>query len=200
MLIGKRRLIVAGAAVLAGGTVAAAAAIRKPAPEIFTPVADPATQPISLQSGDTLVPSAPARKVTAFNFDDAEGRQHGISEFAGFGVVVNFWATWCPPCVAELPALSRLAELVRPDRILVLPLSVDRGGVAKVDSYFRTNGIKGLQVLVDPHGEASRLVGARGLPTTLIIDRAGRERARLEGAADWAAGDLVRAVRHYTEA
>lgn len=198
MWVTKRRLIVAGAAALAGGTVAAAAAIRKPEPEIFTPVAGGAVQQAALQNATTLVPTEPARPVLPFGFLDSNGAEHKIGEFAGLGAVVNFWATWCPPCVAELPALARMARIVQAEGIAVLPLSVDRGGAAKVQSYFSEHGIEGLQVLVDPHGAASRSLGVHGVPTTILVDRAGRERARLEGPADWAAADLLRAVRRLT--
>ena len=113
---------------------------------------------------------------------DADGAAHGIEEFAGKGLVINLWATWCVPCVAELPALAALAGRVRDAGILVLPLSSDRGGAPVVEKYYRKHGIEGLPVWLDPKGAAARAWGARGLPTTLIVDRQGRERGRMEGA------------------
>ena len=99
------------------------------------------------------------------------------------------------PCVAELPALAALARTLAPDNIAVMPLSSDRGGLPKIEAFYADRGISGLPVLLDPKGAAGQAWGARGIPTTLIIDRQGRERARAEGAADWAtpaAAELIR--------
>jgi len=109
--------------------------------------------------------------------------------------VINLWATWCPPCVAEMPALDRLQGMLRAERIAVLALSSDRGGRAQVEPFYQRLGLKELTIWLDPRGAAARALGARGLPTTVIIDRVGREVARLEGEAAWDAPALVAAVR-----
>ena len=110
-------------------------------------------------------------------------------------MVLNLWATWCPPCVAEMPALDRLQGAVMSDGIAVLPLSSDRGGNAQVQSFYAARGITRLGVWLDPRGAAGRALGVRGLPTTVLIDPRGRERARLEGAAEWDAPEMVDAIR-----
>ncbi len=110
-------------------------------------------------------------------------------------MVVNLWATWCVPCVEELPSLARLSQTLAPDDIAVLPLSSDRGGAKTVEAFFQQHGITGLPVLLDPRSAAIRVLHARGIPTSLVIDRKGREVARLEGSADWstpAAAQLVK--------
>jgi thiol-disulfide isomerase/thioredoxin len=109
--------------------------------------------------------------------------------------VVNLWATWCPPCVAEMPALDRLAGVLAEERITVLALSSDRGGREVVQAFYARLGLERLGIWLDPRGAAARGAGARGLPTTLIIDRDGMERARLAGEAAWDAAPLVAAVR-----
>jgi thiol-disulfide isomerase/thioredoxin len=133
-------------------------------------------------------------------FTDAEGKPHGIADFAGRGLVINLWATWCPPCVAEMPALDRLAEMLAAEGVLVLPLSSDRGGAAAVRAFYERTGVRHLGLWLDPRGAAARALGARGLPTTVIVDRAGRERARLEGDAAWDAPEFVAAIRRLTAA
>lgn len=129
-----------------------------------------------------------------FEFQTADGTVRTIKDYAGRGVVLNFWATWCAPCVREMPALAKLAGLVGAE-VAVLPLSSDRGGAAAVAKYFAEKEIKGLPVLLDPRGAAARAFGARGIPTTILIDAHGRERGRYEGAAEWASPEAVAAVK-----
>lgn len=135
-----------------------------------------------------------------FSFTDAEGRAHTVADFAGRGIVINLWATWCPPCVAEMPALDRLAAAMARENLAVLPLSSDRGGAPVVQAFYERIRLATLRVWLDPRGAAARALGARGLPTTVIVDRAGRERARLEGDAAWDAPEFIAAIRRLTAA
>jgi thiol-disulfide isomerase/thioredoxin len=128
-------------------------------------------------------------------FLDAEGRETRLDSLRGKGLVVNFWATWCPPCVAEMPALDRAQAALARDGIEVLALSSDRGGRAQVEPFYARTGVRHLPVLLDPRGAAGRAFGVRGLPTTLILDRAGQEVARLEGEAEWDAPAMLAAIR-----
>jgi thiol-disulfide isomerase/thioredoxin len=138
--------------------------------------------------------------VPEFQFTTADGEIRTLKDYAGKGVVLNFWATWCIPCVAEMPALAKLAALVDPAKIAVLPLSSDRAGAAAVRKFYEEKGITGLPVLLDPKGDAARAFGSRGIPTTVLIDARGRERARLEGGADWADPAAVAAVKELAKA
>jgi thiol-disulfide isomerase/thioredoxin len=180
-----RRGILAGAGVLAVGTVAAGALLRKPAPHIATPVVAPGTGGVVLHDIAGLKLSTPPAPPPAAHFTDAEGAPHTLADFAGKGLVVNLWATWCAPCVAEMPALQGLAETVAKDGILVLPLSSDFGGAPAVRKFYAAHQITALKIWLDPKGAVGRAWRARGLPTTLIIDRHGREQGRIEGAVDW---------------
>ena len=133
--------------------------------------------------------------VPDIRFATADGTVRTLADYAGQGIVLNLWATWCVPCVAEMPALDALARLVGGDRVAVLALSSDRGGAPPVERFYRDKGIQTLPVLLDQRGDAARALGARGIPTTLLIDRSGKERGRLEGAADWASADSVGVIR-----
>ena len=192
----RRALLTLGAAA-AGGTLAVAWRLGKPtSPPVFTPpLADAAPpQPRPLGIGG-LKPTEPPAPLPAAELVDATGATHGLAEFAGKGLVINLWATWCVPCVAELPALAGLAGRVRDSGILVLPLSSDRGGAPVVERFYRTHGIDGLPVWLDPKGAAARAWGARGIPTTILVDRQGRERGRMEGPVAWASDAAVAAIR-----
>ncbi len=175
--------------------VAAAALLRKPAPVIYTPIAAPEPERVDLQGMSALVATDPPRPMPPIAITDAAGTAQTLADYAGKGVVLNLWATWCVPCVAELPALAELARQAAAAGIVVLPLSMDRGGAPVVAKFFASHGITGLPVLVDPKGMAGEALSARGVPTTIIIDRQGRERARLEGAADWASPAALADIR-----
>jgi thiol-disulfide isomerase/thioredoxin len=132
-------------------------------------------------------------------FVTQDGKEHHLSEFKGRGMVVNMWATWCVPCVAEMPALDQLAKKLAPKDIAILPLSSDRGGADKVSSWFQAHGITGLPVLLDPKGAMAQAFEARGIPTTVIINTSGKVVARLEGPADWAAPDVPALIQKLTK-
>ncbi|UFN47733.1 TlpA family protein disulfide reductase [Roseomonas sp. OT10] len=147
-----------------------------------------------------LVEVPGGRPVPELAFTDGEGAPKSLASFAGQGVVLNLWATWCPPCVAEMPALDRLQAMLQAEGIVVVPLSSDRGGRAQVAPFYAARGLKHLGMWLDPRGAVGRALGVRGLPTTLVLDRQGRERARLEGAADWDSAPLAAAIRRLVAA
>lgn len=144
---------------------------------------------------EALIPTDPPVTPADVPFFGADGTEHHLAEFLGHGMVVNLWATWCAPCVAEMPSLEALSVALAPENIAVLPLSSDRGGADKVREWFREHDIKSLPVLTDPKGAVARAWNARGIPMTVIIDRKGRECARLEGAADWSASSTIDLIR-----
>jgi thiol-disulfide isomerase/thioredoxin len=166
--------------VLAAGTVATAAAARKPAAQ------EPELDPL----GKALRVTEPPRPVPdGIVFLGANGAEHRLAEFRGHGMVINLWATWCAPCVSEMPALAILAKRLGPKDVAVLPLSSDRGGTAAVQRFYDRHDIVALPVLLDPGGAAARAWAVHGIPTTIIVDRDGSERARVEGAVDWASDE-----------
>ena len=191
-------MAVAGAAggAAVAGTVAAVVLWRKPAgPVVATLVPEMAVQDIKVGDITSLVPANPPRELATATFHDAEGATLTLADYAGRGLVVNLWATWCAPCVAEMPELQSLARLLAGEGILVLPLSSDRGGAAVVRRFYESHRIEALPILLDPKGAAARAWGVRGLPTTLIIDRQGREQGRVEGGIDWASNATIAVLR-----
>ena len=190
MKLATRRALIAGGGVVAAGTVAAVALLRKPdGPVIHTLL--PGAPAVQVGTIERLTRTDPPTIPAAAGFQDGDGMPRTLGDYAGRGLVVNLWATWCVPCVAEMPELQALARKVAGDGILVLPLSSDRGGAEVVRRFYAANRIDALPVLLDPRGEAARAWGSRGLPTTLVIDRQGRERGRVEGAIDWAGAATI---------
>jgi len=177
-LSGSLRLARRSLARLAAGTLLAAPALRK----------------AGAAGNARLVETGP-RPLPEFGFTDAEGAPRSVADFAGRGLLVNLWATWCPPCVAEMPALDRTHAALEAEGILVLALSSDRGGRAVVERFYAERGIRRLGIWLDPRGAAGRALGVRGLPTTVLVDRRGLEMARLEGDAAWDAPPMLAEVR-----
>lgn len=110
-------------------------------------------------------------------------------------VLLNVWATWCPPCREEMPALDRLqATLGGPD-FEVVALSIDDGGMPAVRAFLVGAGIRHLRAYVDASGDARTRFGVGGVPVTLLIDRDGRELGRKLGPAAWDHPDTVQLIR-----
>lgn len=131
------------------------------------------------------------QSVPRITFTDGEGTERTLAEFRGRVVVLNLWATWCPPCRAEMPTLDRLqAELGGP-RFEVVALSVDRAGPEAVRNFFDAEGIEYLELYIDPSMRALPRLRVAGIPTTLVLDSRGREIARAIGEDDWATPEML---------
>lgn len=137
------------------------------------------------------------RPLPTVRFLRGDGRVVTLDEFRGRAVLLNLWATWCVPCRVEMPALDRLQAALGGAAFEVVALSIDRGGPQVVETFYREVGLRSLAVYVDPTGEAARVLGTVGIPTTLLIDREGREVARKTGPAEWDGAEMVGAIRRH---
>lgn len=125
------------------------------------------------------------RELPDLRFVGGESNAVALSDFLGRTVVLNLWATWCAPCVEEMPTLDALEAELGGEDFEVVALSIDRGGADLVRAFYERTGVRQLEVYVDPSARATDAVGALGLPTTLLIDARGREIGRLVGPATW---------------
>jgi thiol-disulfide isomerase/thioredoxin len=117
-------------------------------------------------------------------FLDAEGHRHTLADFKGKVVLVDVWATWCPPCRRSLPEVAELQKSGG-DRYAVLPISVDRGGWGDVKPFLAQNPQLGLTAFVPDGGKALDAFGdIQGIPTTIVIDREGRLVQRWSGYSE----------------
>jgi thiol-disulfide isomerase/thioredoxin len=173
-----RRGLAARLTMGAAGTLAATVLPRKPRASELPP-----------PSGMTYF--EPPKPVPDAAFVTADGTRHFLSEFKGRGMVVNLWATWCGPCVAEMPSLAALSKALAPADIAVLPLSSDRGGASVVSAWFARHDITSLPILLDPHGDMARALGTHGIPTTVIVNTANEMVAQLVGSADWSSAEAL---------
>ena len=137
----------------------------------------------------------PRKPVPRQIFVDGGGAERTIDYYRGRGVVMNFWATWCTPCVREMPALDRLRAAVDGAGVAVIALSEDRGGPEVVEKFFRRHGIGNLPVLMDRRQGMLGGLGVLGLPTTVLVDRGGNEVGRVVGVAEWDTAPAIAFLR-----
>lgn len=131
---------------------------------------------------------------TAFQLED-DGGTRTLAEYRGKLVLLNFWATWCAPCRVEMPHLSTLqAELGGPD-FEVLTIATGRNSPSGIKAFFDDIGVDNLPRHQDPRQALAAEMAVFGLPITVILDREGREIARLRGDADWASQSAVDVLR-----
>lgn len=117
-------------------------------------------------------------------FQDPSGRPVTLARFAGTPVLVNLWATWCAPCVAEMPTLDALAARSA-GRLQVLTVSQDVTGAVVVTPFFERAQYQALQPWLDPEGNLGAAIGTERLPTTVLYDADGHEVWRIIGGLDW---------------
>jgi thiol-disulfide isomerase/thioredoxin len=135
--------------------------------------------------------------VPSVQFLAGDGSKRSLNDYRGKGIVLNFWATWCAPCVREMPQLDRLSALVKGNGIEVLTISEDRKGQELAPKFYKQNGLNDLPVLVDVKSGLSRALKVKGLPTTVLIDSHGKEIGRILGIAEWDSSEIVGFVREH---
>ncbi len=128
-------------------------------------------------------------------FRDADDREVALSEFRGRVVVLNFWATWCAPCLKEMPSLDR-AQAALGSQVKVIALSLDAASSRpKVAPFYRAQNISQLGIHFDIGRKAFQAFNVVVLPTTILIGPDGREIGRLQGEAEWDAPDMLALIR-----
>lgn len=132
----------------------------------------------------TVDRSQAGRAGPAAAFVDRAEKPFRLADFAGQPKLVNLWATWCAPCLAEMPALDRLAAREK-DKLVVLPVSQDLEGWRAVDKFFAPGKFRALTPYLDQPNDWALAVGAKGLPVSILYDAQGRELWRVNGPLEW---------------
>jgi thiol-disulfide isomerase/thioredoxin len=136
-----------------------------------------------------------AQDIVAFGFANGAGVATDLSQWKGRVVLLNLWATWCAPCRKEMPELAKLQKLLGSDQFEVVALSEDLKGAEASQAFLKDSGSDNLALYVDPKATALAALQSAGLPTTVLIDRNGKEVGRLLGPADWASDDAQALVK-----
>jgi thiol-disulfide isomerase/thioredoxin len=134
-----------------------------------------------------LIETKPAKPVPVFTLTDlAQEQPTNLAVYKGKPVIVNLWATWCGPCVTEMPSLVKLAGHLKDQGVAVVAISEDRGGKFVVDPFLKEHGITGIDVFLDKTMSTGKaLKEATVLPMTILIDADGNEVGRVKGDRDW---------------
>ena len=130
-----------------------------------------------------LVPDAKPKVIPAVAFIDAKGERLSLATFRGHYVLLNLWATWCAPCVKELPAIERLHRAV--PALTIVAVSEGRESAKDTAAFLKAHGAADLNVYLDTDHAFLAAFGAFGLPLSALVDPTGLERARAIGPAEW---------------
>jgi thiol-disulfide isomerase/thioredoxin len=158
-----------------------------------------ATAPAPITSGEATAPSASGKGEFSYTLDRSkagtpapdlsfqtlDGEDTTLKDFAGKPLLVNLWATWCAPCIAEMPTLDALAAAYGPKGLSVLAVSQDSQGAKLVQPFFAKQGLQHLKSWIDPENQLGFHYATGMLPTTVLYDAQGKEIARVIGAMDW---------------
>ncbi len=162
-----------------------------------TPAAAGQAPPLLGAFGDNftlLDPPVPAPPETFAALDGAPVR---LADFRGRVLLLNFWATWCAPCIREMPSLDRLQAALEDRDLAVLAVSIDRGGAKVIRPFAKRLGLEHLGLYLDARGALFKAFGVTGLPTTFLIDRRGQVVGAYPGAAEWDEPEARALIEHY---
>lgn len=180
-LMSDRILILVALSVILAMVVGTSLQLRRPQ---FAP-------PLNIES---MVKASPPRPLEAVASVDAYGVSMPFTSRIKRPTMISFWATWCVPCLRELPTVGRFKAMADAAGIDVLTVSEDKEGAGPAMKLLAEKGLSALPLVVDADGSVAKSLGVRGMPTTLIINAKGEEIARMEGEADWGEKSSLDAV------
>lgn len=143
----------------------------------------------------SYLPVSKKKSVPATEFFDRQGKVKSISDYRGRSVVLNFWATWCPPCVKEMPALDRMKQALAGQGIDVIAVNEDKKDFAYVAGYYQELGLQHLEIFMDRDSAFMRATKVSSLPTTLLINEQGDEVAAVLNEAQWDSPAIISFVK-----
>ena len=139
--------------------------------------------------------SRPGFIAPKFTLRNLKGNLDSLDNYKGQVIVLNFWATWCAPCLVEMPSFEALYRRYRSQGLTVLAVSIDKGNNGKVQKFVEERGLS-FPVLLDEKGEAEKLYPSVSIPFTYVIDQYGRVVTRVDGAKNWQSKETFEAVEY----
>ena len=128
---------------------------------------------------------------------DEHGKPFKLDSLRGRPLLINFWASWCAPCIAEMPSLQIAAERLQPDGIDVMLISLDRGGINKALPVLRASGVTTPRLGFDPTAALSREMGVTGLPTSFLLSADQQRCTVYVGPREWHEDQIQAEIRRF---
>jgi len=156
---------------------------------------------ILLQTKDSLYQPSGGSRLTKgrpapnFSLPGLDGQMVSLADYRGKVVLLNIWATWCPPCVEEMPSMEKLYQELNGDGFEILAVSIDESGVQDVRPFMQKHKLS-FPVLMDPEGTIKGLYRTTGVPESFVIDKDGTLVEIVIGPRNWATSEVVRYFRN----
>ena len=132
-----------------------------------------------------LVINKELKKYDSITFLDVNNDQLDLNNYQGNLILLNFWATWCLPCKEEMPSLDLLQSNSKLDNLKIFPINIGQENLAKSETFFEELDIQNLNIYLDPSINLAKKFSLRGIPTTILLDKDGKEFARIIGSIDF---------------
>ena len=146
---------------------------------------------------NNLVIHKDTKKLEKINFQNINNETINLSKFKNSLIVINFWATWCAPCIEEMPSLNRLQINPTFDNLEVIPINVGRDSIKKSKNFYKKLKLNNLKIYFDNDVELANKFSLRGLPTTVFINKKGEEFARIIGFVDFNDKKIIKWLKQY---
>ena len=136
-------------------------------------------------------------KLEKINFKNINNETINLNKFENSLIIINFWATWCAPCIEEMPSLSRLQSNTVFNNLKIIPINVGRDSVEKTKNFYKKLKIDNLKIYFDKDVELANKFLLRGLPTTVFINKKGEEFARVIGFVNFDDKKVIKWLKKY---
>ena len=130
-------------------------------------------------------------------FMDINQKNVNLDDFKGKLIILNFWATWCAPCKEEMPSLDKLQKNTKLDNIKIFPINIGQEDISKSESFFKELNIQNLEIYLDAPITLAKKFSLRGVPTTIIFNKEGKEFARIMGSIDFNDKEFINWLKLY---
>jgi thiol-disulfide isomerase/thioredoxin len=132
-----------------------------------------------------------------FDWKNAKGETLSLNDFKGRVILLNFWATWCLPCIKELPSMERLQTKFKEDNFTIIAISLDRGGKSVAARLLKRLKLNKLTLYIDKENKSAQKLGVKFMPTTFIFDREGRKLGKLQGGIEWDSKNAEALIKYF---